>query len=123
MEHYLGKTPILTSLGIQKKLSKHNLKASLRKNSCAFFFFFFFCFKIVLKIGKHTVSNRWAFLSNVFMPFSSGKYRTNNAKTKQHWNIYACAKDRVTQTTDANVGKGATVRVNIEKEGASGVKS
>ena len=36
--------------------------------------------------------------------------------------IYACVKDRVTQTTDANVGKGATVRVNIDKEGASGVK-
>ena len=64
----------------------------------------------------------WAFLSNVFMSFSSGKYRTNNAKTKQHWNIYVCAKDRVTQTTDANVGKGATVRVNIDKEVASGVK-
>ena len=31
-------------------------------------------------------------------------------------------KDRVTQTTGANVGKGATVRVNIDKEGASGVK-
>ena len=28
----------------------------------------------------------------------------------------------MTQTTDANVGKGATVRVNIDKEGASGVK-
>ena len=33
---------------------------------------------LVLKIEKHTVSNRWAFLSNVFMSFSSGKYRTNN---------------------------------------------
>ena len=29
--------------------------------------------------------------------------------------FYTCAKDRVTQTTDANVGKGATVRVNIDK--------
>ena len=28
----------------------------------------------------------------------------------------------MTQTTDANVGKGATIRVNIDKEGASGVK-
>ena len=28
----------------------------------------------------------------------------------------------MTQTTDANVGKGATVRVNIDKEGTSGVK-
>ena len=38
-----------------------------------------------LKIEKHTVSNRWALLSNVFiMSFSSGKYGTNNAKTKQH---------------------------------------
>ena len=36
----------------------------------------------------------------------------------------SCTKDRVTQTTDANVGKGATVRVNIDKEGhgASWVK-
>ena len=50
------------------------------------------------------------------------KYRTNNAKTKQHKNIYACAKDRVTQATDANVGKGATVRVNIDKEDAGGLK-
>ena len=57
------------------------------------------------------------------MSFSSGKYRTNNAKTKQHKNIYACAKDRVTQTTDSNVGKGATVRMNIDKEGASVVKT
>ena len=40
--------------------------------------------KKVLNIEKHTVSNRWAFLSNVFMSFSSGKYGTNNAKTKQH---------------------------------------
>ena len=31
-------------------------------------------------------------------------------------------KDRVTQTTDANVGKGATVKVNIDKEGASGME-
>ena len=37
----------------------------------------------VLNIEKHTVPNRWAFLWNVFMS-SSGKYRTNNAKTKQH---------------------------------------
>ena len=33
---------------------------------------------------KHTVSNRWGFLSNVFLSFSSEKDRTNNAKTKQH---------------------------------------
>ena len=36
--------------------------------------------------------------------------------------FYACAKDRVTQTSNAKVGKGATVRVNIGKEGAGGVK-
>ena len=36
--------------------------------------------------------------------------------------IFMNAKDRVTQTTDAIVGKGATVRVNTDKEGASGVK-
>ena len=30
--------------------------------------------KCELKFGKHTVTNRWAFLSNVFMSFSSGKY-------------------------------------------------
>ena len=79
-------------------------------------------YKYILGIEKHTVSNRWALLSNVFLSFSSGKYRTNIAETKQHENIYPCAKDKVTQTTDANVGKGATVRVNIDKEGASGVK-
>ena len=28
----------------------------------------------------------------------------------------------MTHITDSNVGKGATVRVNIDKEGASGVK-
>ena len=28
----------------------------------------------------------------------------------------------MTQTTDANVGKGVTVRVNIDKEGAGRVK-
>ena len=76
----------------------------------------------VLGFEKHTFSNRYALLSNVFMSFSSGKYRTNNAKTKQHQNVYACAKDRVAQTTDAHVRKGATSRVNIDKEGAGGVK-
>ena len=42
--------------------------------------------ELLQQIGmeKHTISNRWALLSNVFMSFSSGKDRTNNAKTKQH---------------------------------------
>ena len=57
---------------------------------------FLFSTVIIFGIEKHTVSNRWAFLSNVFLSFSSGKCRTNNAKTKQHYNIYACAKDRET---------------------------
>ena len=44
------------------------------------------------------------------------------------WEYFCCcccfayAKDRVTQTTETNVGKGATIRVNIDKEDASGVK-
>ena len=47
-----------------------------------FFFFIIIIIIIIIRHRKHTVSNRWAFLSNVFFSFSSGKYRTNNAKCK-----------------------------------------
>ena len=44
--------------------------------------------------------------------------KLNNTRIFMH----ARKTESLTQTTDANVGKGATVRVNIDKEGASGVK-
>ena len=40
--------------------------------------------KETLGIEKHTISNRWVLLTNIFMSFSSGKYRTHIAQTKQH---------------------------------------
>ena len=69
-----------------------------------------------LGIEKHRVSNRWALLSNVFMSFSSGKYRTNNAKLNNTRIFMHVRKTEWHKQQMLMWEKRATVRVNVDKE-------